>query len=200
MATSPPRCIAATAAPAIALAKPPLGTAQRWVQAGGAGLARARPGPAHNRQGWPAQATRRVANCSPAAHVAPAFPGSRSLSGCHSTAQERRHDALSRCGVAIARVRARARSARGRAPAPDGQAQRQVLYLASAGKPLRSKPYRGLPRPGLVVGDQLPTDGLLARRLGYGFVHYQPDLPGTPRGPRAMRMLGHTLRPILFTS
>jgi hypothetical protein len=83
---------------------------------------------------------------------------------------------------------------------PNGQAQQQVLYLASAGKPLRTKPYRSLPRPGLVVGDQVPTDGLLARCLGYGFVHYQPHLAGTPRGPRAMRMLGHPLRPILFTA
>src|SRR5262249_22098037 len=39
---------------------------------------------------------------------------------------------------------------------PNGQAQRRVLYLASAGKPLRTKPYRSLPRPGLVVGDQVP--------------------------------------------
>src|ERR1700744_2290023 len=29
-----------------------------------------------------------------------------------------------------------------------------VMYLASAGKPLRTAPYRGLPRPGAVVGDQ----------------------------------------------
>jgi hypothetical protein len=82
---------------------------------------------------------------------------------------------------------------------PNGQARRQVLYLASAGKPLRTKPYRSLPRPSLVVGDQVRTDGLLARHLGYGFLHYQPLLPGTPRGPRAMQMLGHPLRPILFT-
>src|SRR5262249_36544568 len=83
---------------------------------------------------------------------------------------------------------------------PRGQPQQQILYLASAGKPLRTKPYRCLPRPGLVVGDQVPTDSLLARRLGYGFLHYQPQLPGTPRGPRAMRLLGRPLRPILFTS
>lgn len=91
-------------------------------------------------------------------------------------------------------------SARRPTRTPNSQAQRQVLYLASAGKPLRTKPYRSLPRPGLVVGDQVPTDGLLARRLRYGFVHYQPYLPGTPRGPRTMRMLGRPLRPILFTS
>jgi len=91
-------------------------------------------------------------------------------------------------------------SARRPTRTPNGQAQPQVLYVASAGKPLRTKPYRDLPRPGLVVGDQVPTDGLLARRLGYGFVHYEPRLPGTPRGPRAMRVLGRPLRPILFTT
>ena len=90
-------------------------------------------------------------------------------------------------------------SARRPDPDPNRQAQRHVIYLASARKPLRTKPYRSLPRPGLVVGDQIPTDGLLARRLGYGFVHYQPRLSRTPRGPRAMRMLGHLLQPILFT-
>ena len=82
----------------------------------------------------------------------------------------------------------------------NGKAPHRVLYFVSAGKPLRTRPYRSLPRPGLVVGDQVPTDGLLARRLGYGFLHYQPQLRGTPGGPRAMRMLGYPLRPILFTS
>ena len=50
-------------------------------------------------------------------------------------------------------------SARRPTPPPNGHAHQQVLYLASAGKPLRTKPYRSLPRPGLVVGDQIPTDG-----------------------------------------
>ena len=43
----------------------------------------------------------------------------------------------------------------------------QVRYLASAGKPLRTAPYHDLPRPGAVAGDQLPTDGILAYRLGF---------------------------------
>ena len=38
----------------------------------------------------------------------------------------------------------------------------RVTYLASAGKPLRTAPYRALPRPGAVIGDQVATDGLLA--------------------------------------
>jgi predicted HAD superfamily phosphohydrolase YqeG len=48
------------------------------------------------------------------------------------------------------------------------------MYLASAVKPLRTAAYRALPRPGAVIGDQLSTDGLLARRLGYTFLHWRP--------------------------
>ena len=43
----------------------------------------------------------------------------------------------------------------------------RVVYLASAGKPMRTAAYRGFPRPGVVIGDQIATDGILARRLGY---------------------------------
>ena len=50
----------------------------------------------------------------------------------------------------------------------------EVRYLASAEKPLRIAPYRGLPRPGAVAGDQLPTDGVLAYRLRFTFLHYLP--------------------------
>jgi predicted HAD superfamily phosphohydrolase YqeG len=57
-------------------------------------------------------------------------------------------------------------------PAFDGL---QVRYLASAAKPLRTAPYRGLPRPGALAGDQLPTDGILAYRLGFTFLHYTPE-------------------------
>jgi hypothetical protein len=74
----------------------------------------------------------------------------------------------------------------------------QVRYLTSAGKPLRTAPYRDLPQPGAVLGDQLPTDGLLAHRLGYTFLHYAPDLPSVPVGPRLMHGWGQALRPVLF--
>lgn len=75
----------------------------------------------------------------------------------------------------------------------------KVIYLASAGKPLRTAPYRGLPRPGVVAGDQVPTDGLLARRLGFTFLHYQPRLGDVPLGPRLMRRLGQLVLPLLFS-
>jgi len=74
----------------------------------------------------------------------------------------------------------------------------QVRYLASAGKPLRIAPYRDLPRPGAVVGDQLPTDGILAYRLGYEFLHYLPRLNSVPTGPRLMHYWGQLVRPLLF--
>ena len=66
----------------------------------------------------------------------------------------------------------------------------RVMYLASAGKPLRTAPYRALPRPGAVIGDQVATDGLLARRLGYTFLHWSPRLAGVPLRPRLMGLLG----------
>ncbi len=74
----------------------------------------------------------------------------------------------------------------------------KVIYLPSAGKPLRTAPYRALPRPGAVVGDQVPTDGLLARRLGFTFLHYQPQLGDVPLGPRLMHRLGQLAVPLLF--
>jgi predicted HAD superfamily phosphohydrolase YqeG len=80
-------------------------------------------------------------------------------------------------------------------PACDGL---QVRYLASAGKPLQTAPYRNLPRPGAVAGDQLPTDGILAHRLGFTFLHYAPKLIGVPLGPRLMHRWGELVRPVLF--
>jgi hypothetical protein len=75
----------------------------------------------------------------------------------------------------------------------------RVVYLASAGKPLRIASYRSFPRPGMVIGDQIATDGILARRLGYVFVQYRPPLGRVPAGPRLMDRFGQLLRPLLFT-
>jgi hypothetical protein len=82
---------------------------------------------------------------------------------------------------------------------PPNRGDIAVSYLASAAKPLRTAPYRDLPRPGAVVGDQVPTDGLLARRLGYTFLHYQPRLDDIPLGPRLMHRLGRLALPLLFS-
>jgi len=81
------------------------------------------------------------------------------------------------------------------APTPPG---RQVEYLASAAKPLRIGPYRDYPRPGAVIGDQLPTDGILAYRLGYLFLHFDPPYDDVPLGPRLMHRWGRVVRPVLF--
>jgi len=78
-------------------------------------------------------------------------------------------------------------------PACDGL---QVSYLASAHKPLRTAPYRDLPRPA-VAGDQLPTDGILAYRLGFTFLHYAPELASVPLGPGLMHRWGKLVRPAL---
>ena len=80
-------------------------------------------------------------------------------------------------------------------PACDGV---QVRYLASAEKPLRTAPYQDLPRPGAVAGDQLPTDGILAYRLGFTFLHYAPELAGVPLGPGLVHRWGELVRPLLF--
>jgi predicted HAD superfamily phosphohydrolase YqeG len=74
----------------------------------------------------------------------------------------------------------------------------EVRYLASAEKPLRTAPYDGLPRPGAVAGDQVPTDGLLAYRLRFTFLHYMPRLPDVPFGPGLMHRWGELVRPLAF--
>jgi predicted HAD superfamily phosphohydrolase YqeG len=82
---------------------------------------------------------------------------------------------------------------------PSGAARPQLVYLASAGKPLRTAAYRRFPRPGMVIGDQVATDGILARRLGYAFVLYDPQSSEVPAGPRLMGAAGRLVRPLLFT-
>lgn len=74
----------------------------------------------------------------------------------------------------------------------------QVMYLSSAYKPMRVGPYRDLPRPGAVIGDQVITDGLLARRLGYTFVQYTPERERVPGRPWLLAQCGRVVRPLLF--
>jgi hypothetical protein len=80
-----------------------------------------------------------------------------------------------------------------------GCAGAQVVYFASAGKPLRTARYREFPRPGMVIGDQTATDGILAYRLGYTYVQYCQPMAGVPAGPRLMYGLGLLVQPLLFT-
>jgi predicted HAD superfamily phosphohydrolase YqeG len=74
----------------------------------------------------------------------------------------------------------------------------QVEFVTSARKPLWTAPYRNFPRPGVVIGDQVLTDGLLARRLGFTFLHYSPPPAGMPPGPRLLSQVGGLVRPVLF--
>jgi hypothetical protein len=74
----------------------------------------------------------------------------------------------------------------------------QVVYLASAGKPLQIAPYQTMPTPGVVIGDQVLTDGVLARRLGFAFLHYCPDPASMPIGPRLLRYCGQLVLPVVF--
>jgi hypothetical protein len=73
-----------------------------------------------------------------------------------------------------------------------------VVYLASARKPVQIKPYLSFPRPGVIVGDQVLTDGLLAKRLGYAFLHYRAPLSGAPIGPQLLYGLGYMARRPIF--
>ena len=74
----------------------------------------------------------------------------------------------------------------------------RAIYLSTAGKPLRTSQYRDFPRPGAVVGDQMATDGILARRLGYTYLECPPP-DHMPLGPRMMHGLGSLVRPLVFT-
>ena len=74
-----------------------------------------------------------------------------------------------------------------------------VTYYARAQKPFRTSPYRGLPRPGVVIGDQIPTEGLLAHRLGYTFIQYQVPFSSMNPGPKFNATLGRPIRPFFLT-
>lgn len=73
------------------------------------------------------------------------------------------------------------------------------LFVRAARKPLPTRPYRDLPRPAVLVGDQLLTDGLLAWRLGFAFAHVHSSALPRPWGPAALWLLGRPLRHLLFT-
>ena len=73
-----------------------------------------------------------------------------------------------------------------------------VMYLASARKRCGPRLSRNLPRPGVAVGDRAATEGILASRLGYTFLHYCPQLTDVPIGPRLIQRGGRLVPPFLF--
>jgi predicted HAD superfamily phosphohydrolase YqeG len=102
------------------------------------------------------------------------------------------------CAIAGVRVVCFATNSARRPAATPACSTARVLYIASARKPLLTGLYRNLPQPGVVIGDQVGTDGVLARRLGFAFLHYCPELSGMPVGPRILRACGELLLPVLF--
>ena len=71
----------------------------------------------------------------------------------------------------------------------------RISYEATAMKPFNVRPYRDLPLPGVVIGDQVATDGLLAYRLQFSFIRYRVAMS---MRPRLMNSLGQPLKPLLF--
>jgi hypothetical protein len=60
-----------------------------------------------------------------------------------------------------------------------------VVYLAAAGSDC-VRHLTGVSPPGVVIGDQVGTDGILARRLDYAFALYDSRVLGAPAEPRLM--------------
>ncbi len=75
----------------------------------------------------------------------------------------------------------------------------RTVYLASAGKPFRVAAYRDFPRPAVLIGDQIATDGVLAWRLGYAFIQFVPGTGRVPAGPRLLHRSGRAIRPVLYS-
>lgn len=73
-----------------------------------------------------------------------------------------------------------------------------ITYHTRAMKPLHIEPFRQLPNPGVVIGDQIATDGVLAYRLGYTFIRYRVPPDATKLGPKLMAGLGTLLRPVFL--
>jgi hypothetical protein len=73
-----------------------------------------------------------------------------------------------------------------------------AFFVTAARKPLLTRPYRDLPRPAVLVGDQMATDGVLAWRLGFAFAYLRHPEPRHPGGPAVLRLLGAPLRHLLF--
>lgn len=74
----------------------------------------------------------------------------------------------------------------------------RVGYCSHAGKPwIDLAQFRALPRPLVVVGDQLLTDGLLAWRLDAPFIRLELP-PGAPLGVRLQSALGSIVGRMFF--
>jgi len=88
-----------------------------------------------------------------------------------------------------------ARSAHGQKLPEEGP---QVTFVSAARKPWRINYLAGAPRPVVVLGDQIITDGLLAFRLHGQFLHWR-GRDRTPWWPRLQAMIGALLVRLMFS-
>jgi predicted HAD superfamily phosphohydrolase YqeG len=75
----------------------------------------------------------------------------------------------------------------------------QVTLVSAACKPWRIGYLAVAPRPVVVIGDQVVTDGLLAHRLHGQFLHWQAHCR-IPWWPRLQATIGYLLVKIMFSS
>lgn len=78
------------------------------------------------------------------------------------------------------------------------EGQPQVTFVTAARKPWRITYLADAPRPIVVLGDQIMTDGLLAFRLQAQFLHWRPR-GRMPWWPRLQAILGVLIVRLVFT-
>jgi len=74
----------------------------------------------------------------------------------------------------------------------------RVTFVSAAHKPWRTTYLAGAPRPVVVLGDQILTDGLLAFRLHGRFLHWRAH-GRIPWWPRVQEMIGGLLVRFMFS-
>lgn len=89
-------------------------------------------------------------------------------------------------------------SSNARAPRPPVRYRGAITLRSRAGKPWRVGYLRDMPRPLVVVGDQIVTDGVLAWRMRGTFLHWHHEL-ATPWWPRLQAAAGRVLGPLFLT-
>jgi predicted HAD superfamily phosphohydrolase YqeG len=72
-----------------------------------------------------------------------------------------------------------------------------IIFVSAARKPWVTRYLAAAPRPIVVVGDQVITDGLLAVRLRAAFIHFTAD-GCPPWWPRAQAIIGKPVVRIAF--
>lgn len=92
-----------------------------------------------------------------------------------------------------------ATNARGGLQPPLRDERVQVTFVSTARKPWRISYVADVPRPIVVLGDQIVTDGLLAFRLRGQFLHWR-EHGRVPWWPRLQALIGEPLVWFVFSS